>query len=324
MAARDDWMLELTEPQVRQIENAAEKAEATGKQTIEITREDFPLGAFTQTLASVADELEHGRGFVVLRGLPIENYSVERLGRIYWGLGVHLGIPVSQNARSDMVVHVRAEHDGGHGRFYNTNADLGFHADASDVVGLLCIRPAMSGGESTIASAIAVHDEMMLLRPDLVELLYQPLPGTFYMSGEHAPGAPPYYYTAPFSYFEGKLNIHWYPQTDQVAGDYPEVGIVAPEFFEAKNLFNELAIKYSFNMGFQPGDIQLLNNYSIVHARQGFIDYPEPERRRDLLRLWITLHNGRRLANNFSMNNGALDQWGGRGGFRNARSPISL
>jgi hypothetical protein len=325
MAGRDDWKIELTASQIFDLERAADQVVASGRPTHEVDRDDFPLGEMADVLASVADQLEDGRGFVLLRGLPVERYTIDYTALIYWGMGVHLGIPVSQNAKAEVMVHVRAVPGGGVvGRGYQNTASVDYHSDASDVVGLLCVCPAMRGGESTIASAIAVHDEMLRRRPDLVDELYQPLPGTFYKFRNHAEGEGPYLYTAPFSYYRDKLSVHWYPLTDMVAEHYPEVGQVSDRFDEAKKLFNDLAVEYSFSMGFQPGDIQFLNNYTTVHARHAFEDHPDPGRTRDLLRIWITLYNGRPLAPNFEMNRDERDPWGGRGWFATGRAAISL
>jgi hypothetical protein len=330
MAERDDWKYELTDDETQELDAAAEYAEATGKPIEQITKDDFPLEQYAKVLDQISDDLENGRGFVLIRGVPVERYGLKRSALVYWGIGQHLGIPVSQNGLAAMLTHVRNE-GGKEGQFdgalnrkrgYNSNQALGYHTDSSDVVGLLCLRPAMKGGVSTIASSAAIHNELLRTRPDLVDLLYQVYPADNY--GEQEPTEAPYHYTAPFSYYDGKLSVRWVIAVDKLVEKYPEIGEVPPGLVEAREIADKLADEWRLDMGFRPGDIQFLNNYAILHSRTEFEDYPEPERRRHLLRLWLTLHNGRKLATNFGRGAGRRDRWGGRGGIRNQRGPIQL
>jgi len=330
MAQRDDWKYELTESQIADLDAAADHAEATGKPIDEITKDDFPLDRYAKVLEQISDDLENGRGFVLIRGVPVERYGLERSALVYWGIGQHMGIPVCQNGHSAMMTHVRNE-GGEEGEFdgslnrkrgYNSNQELQYHSDSSDVVGLLCLRPAKEGGVSTIASSAAIHNELVRTRPDLVDLLYQVYPADNY--GEQEATEAPYHYTAPFSFYKGRLSVRWNLNADKLATKYPEIGEVPPALLEAKAIVDKLANEWRLDMGFRPGDIQFLNNYAILHSRTEFEDYPEPERRRDLLRLWLTLHNGRELATNFGRRSGRRDSWGGRGGIRNERAQIKL
>lgn len=330
MAQTDEWKYPLADQHVAELEAAAVHAEATGKPIEDLTRDDFPLGTYRAELAQIADDLENGRGFVLIRGLPVQSYTLKRSATIYWGIGQHLGIPVSQNGNAAMLTHVRNE-GGKEGQFagslnmkrgYNSNQQLDYHSDSSDVVGLLCLHPAKVGGISTISSSAAIHNELMRTRPDLLELLYQVYPHDNY--GEQEDTEAPYHYTAACSYHKGKLSIRWNLHLDKLADKYPEIGEPPAGIEDAKEIFATLADKYHLDMGFQPGDIQFLNNYAVLHSRTEFEDDEDPAKRRDLLRLWLTLHNGRELATNFGRRAGRRDRWGGRGGIRHERAPIVL
>lgn len=330
LAGRDDWLHHLGDRQIAELEAAAAIARSSDVPMAELTAEDFPLPTVAAELATISEELENGRGFVQIRGLPVDRYSEEEATLIYWGIAVHLGIPVPQNHTGDLVAHVRdvggkqGEKVGTNaaGRGYNSSRTLPYHTDASDVVGLLCLQTAKSGGTSTIASAAAVHNELLHTRPDLLELLYQVWPHDSF--GEEWPGEPPFHYTSIFSDHGGKLSCRWMPAIRTVQEKYPEIGEIPAELDEALALGNDLADKFRLDIDFQPGDIQLLNNYAIMHSRTEFEDDPRPERRRHLLRVWVTLHNGRPLAANFGRNPGVRDEFGGRGGLHTSRHPRPL
>jgi hypothetical protein len=327
LASRDDWQYHLTDEQVTELEAAAQTARSRDVPMSDLTSGDFPLPTVSAALLEIAVELENGRGFVQMRGLPVHRYSEAEATLIYWGIALHLGIPVPQNHTGDLVAHVRdmggvrGEKVGGNaaGRGYNSSRTLPYHTDASDVVGLLCLRTARSGGTSTISSAAAVHNELLRTRPDLLELLYQVWPHDSF--GEEWPGEPPFHYTSIFAYYDGKLSTRWMPAIKSVQEKYPEIGDIPAALEEALELGNDLADKFRLDIDFKPGDIQLLNNYAIMHSRTEFEDDPSPELRRHMLRVWLTVHNGRALAANFGRNPGVRDEFGGRGGLHTSRRP---
>jgi hypothetical protein len=319
MAARSDWIYVLDASEVGELKAAADNAAATGKPMEAVQQDDFPLSKLGSVLADVAGELEEGRGFVLLRGLPINEHPLERTALIYWGLARHLGVPVQQNGKGELLTHVR-DVGGREGQFdgkvnmargYNTTKELGYHTDSSDVVGLLCLQAAKVGGLSTIASAGAVHNEILRTRPDLLDLMYQVYPADNY--GEQGAGHPPIHYSSICTYYQQKLSFRYIPNTDKVIKKYPELGVLPEGFEEMPQLIQELAHENHLDMEFEPGDLQLLNNYAVLHARTAFEDHPEPERRRDLLRVWLTLHNARDLPITFGRNPGVTDEFGARG-----------
>lgn len=322
LAGRDDWQYHFTDDQIAELESAAQHATARRRMLTEVSREDFPLPTLAAELHRVAEELDNRGGFVQLRGLPVHRYSEAQSALIYWGVGLHLGIPMPQNGSGDLLTHVRSE-PGEEGqkignnaaqRGYNSRKQLQYHTDSSDVVGLLCLHPAKSGGVSTIASAAAVHNRMLIERPKLLDALYQAYPMDNY--GEEGPGEPPYHYSTIFTHHKGRLGVRWMPSVERTVAKYPELGEMSAALQEAFKLGDSLADELHLDIDFQPGDIQLLNNYAVMHSRTEFTDYPEPDRRRHLLRLWLTLHDGRELPTNFGRNPGVRDEHGGRGGLR--------
>jgi hypothetical protein len=256
----------------------------------DIRKEDFPLDKVAKDLVRIADQVEEGIGMAVLRGLPVFDYTKEDASRIYWGIGLHLGRPVTQNSRAHLLGHVKDEgvRYGHKTRGYNTSAKLNFHTDNSDVVGLLCLRISKTGGASRITSTSSIHNEILKRRPELLKPLYE---GFYYdLKGEHLPGRTPLsdHPIPVFSWCEGKLSCRYLRNAIEPA--FAKRGLVATtDQIDAMDLFDELAGSEAlcFDMVMEPGDMQLLNNHVIVHSRTAFEDYEEDDRKRHLLRLWL-------------------------------------
>jgi hypothetical protein len=291
MATRRDWVYELSPEEIAGLDQSIAHARSTGKPLAQLTREDFPLGKLARSVDHWLDALDTGRGFLLVRGVPVERYSEEESSLAYWGLGLHLGRAVSQNAAGDLLGHVRdagLERHDPTVRLYRTRETLGFHCDGSDIVGLLCLRPAKSGGTSRIASSMAIHNEIVRRRPDLVPALYEPFP--FDRNGEEGPGEPPFFQIPICREAEGRLRmfyIGWYIRDSQRHRQAPRLSRAQREVID---LIDEIAADPAIHldMDFRPGDIQWLKNAAILHARTEFEDYPEPDRKRHLLRLWLT------------------------------------
>lgn len=289
-ADRGRWVCELTPADLDAIDTAYRHVRAHGL-SVPFGAADFPLGAFEQKMHALRDEIEQGTGVVLMRGLDVERYGLDGTRLIYWGLGAHLGRPLAQNPRADLLVNVRDE--GGDPykdptqRGYHTAQYLPFHNDQGDVVGLLCYRPSKEGGLSCVCSAGAIHNEILRTRPDLAEVLY----GTFYadVRGEEPPGRKPYYAEPRFAVFNGRFYAQHGPTYIKSAQRFEEVPRLTPAQLEAMNLIDKLAADDAFrlDMDFRQGDIQFLNNHLVFHSRTGFVDFDEPERKRHLLRLWL-------------------------------------
>ena len=291
MAVSSEWIHSINDRDIDELDSALECVKNRELVAPSFTREDFPLDRFAATLAEVLLEVEHGRGFVLIRGVPIERYSAEDIETILWGIGTYLGEAAGQNRMGDVIGHVtdvgRNWTKDNHDRGYQTTSFLPFHCDKTDVVALLCLHPSKSGGSSCIASSVAIHNEILARRPDLLELLYRP----FYVDlrGEEMEGEKPYNVQPVFTWYKQRLFARYgrkYIKTGQRFDDAPRF---SPDDVAAIDMVHDLAASDEFrlDMEFQRGDIQILNNHAILHSRTEYKDWPEPERRRHLLRLLL-------------------------------------
>jgi len=315
----DDYIIEISSTMVDELKDAFLKAKKAGLKVPEFTRADFPLRNSDAELAKIRDELETGKGFVLYRGFPLQDYSDEDAEIIFWGLSAHLGTAVSQNSYGHILGHVKnleLNINRTNVRGYQTTVQLAYHNDQSDVIGLMCIRPAKSGGQSSLVSAIAVHNEIMRERPDLLEELYQP----FYIDrrgelGREDEGDDPYYAMPVFSYHKGLVStryIRGYIMSGQRFSDVPRL---TDKQIEALDLFDSIAERDGMALDFymEPGDMQLANNYCVLHSRTSFEDYTEIEKRRHLLRVWLCMPNSRELPPSFEKRFGSCKSGAIRG-----------
>jgi len=292
-ASEDQWIHQLTQNEIQELDAALAQAKQTGKPMSQLQRDDFPLPSLASIVGSWLRELDRGRGFLLVRGVPVERYGDADAALVYWGLGLHLGTAVSQNASGDLLGHVRdvgLERADPSLRLYKTREQLGFHTDGADIIGLLCLRPAKSGGVSRIASSVTIFNEILRRRPDLVPVLFEPF--HFDRNDEQAPGEPPFF-SLPLCFdVDGQLRtfyIGWYIRDAQ---RHPEVPRLTPAQAEVIDLIDTIAAtpEFHLDMDFRAGDIQLLKNSVILHARTNYEDHDEPQRKRHLLRLWLTAH----------------------------------
>jgi len=301
------WIYEVDSAAIAEIDAALDHAKRAGAR-IPFGKELFPLPRFTAELDGLLDEIENGRGFVLVRGIPRSRYSDAECEMLYWGLGAHLGIPVSQNARGHLLGHVRDEgriHADPSARGYQTSQRMDFHTDLLpvDVLGLFCLRTAKSGGASKLTSALTIHNVLREERPDLLEALY----GVFHIDwrGEEPEGEKPWFSLPMFSECNGRVTtrINSLPYYDSAARHGEQYGPTAVQR-EALEVVQEIANRpeLMLTMDFREGDIQLINNHIMLHAREAFEDHPEPGRERHLLRMWIAVDDARRrpLANALS------------------------
>lgn len=318
MAAREtEWTYVLTPSDTAEVEAALASVMARGLDIAAIRQRDFPLPGFGPTLMRLRDEVLNGRGFVRLRGVPVENRPIRESAAAYWGIGTHFGSARSQNARGHLLGHV---YDLGgssakdpNTRSYATSERQNFHIDRCDVVALLCLRRAKTGGLSTIVSSMAVHNVMAERRPDLLERLYQTFPVD--RRGEVPEGKGPFYEAPVFNEADGMISVLYSRLHIGSAQRFPEARRLTPEDYEALDMLAALAgdPALRLDMSFMPGDIQFLHNHTILHARSAYEDWPEQERKRHLLRLWLAPPNARLLPPVFAECYGGLTI-GDRGG----------
>ncbi len=291
MKQRSDWIVRFDELDIAELDAALRRARQAGIGIPELGRKDFVVPRLAAKLAAALQEIEDGRGFVLLKGLPVDRYSKADAALIYWGIGAQFGPAFAQNAQGDMLGHVRDlgadSRKNMKARGYQTRFHLPFHNDSTDLVGLLCLNRAKAGGFSRIVSSAAVHDEFAARRPDLHAVMCEP----FYVDrrDEETAGQKPYYVTPCFNHYRGRLFIRYNRSFIESAQRHAEVPRLSVAQREALDLMDALCNDPAFymDMDFEPGDIQFLNNYVMLHSRTEYEDWPEPSRKRHLLRLWL-------------------------------------
>jgi len=294
------WIHRLSAEEIGGLESALACAKARGTLMLDMTREDFPLnGAALAAVREAFRATQERWGLCLIKGLPIDRWSVDETRMVFWGLALHVGIARPQNRASQIMTDVLDE--GGtyktkNGRGYNTNAELDFHMDSCDVVCLLCLNPAKSGGESKIFSSMAMCDEIARIRPDLLAVLRQPVFHSY--QGSQDASQPPYFScpvlgseSEQFAFRTNRRNIN------SAQTDFDDVPRMSPAQLEALNLMDKLMPDpgLCYSMWLERGDLQLLNNYVIGHSRTGYEDFDEPEKKRHLLRLWLAVPDSQRL-----------------------------
>ncbi len=314
LAGKTDWIRPFSRSEIAELDAALQGVKQRGLAVLDITREDFPLPRFAPALARIAQELETGRGMILLRGLPLE-YSRDDLCTVYWGVGSHLGTAVSQGGSGELLGEVRdagMEVEATKRRGSKTSGGLPFHADRCDVVGLLCVRKAKTGGLSRIVSAAAIHNEILRRRPDLINLCY----AEWYNSrqGDEAAGESRAYPKPIFGFCEGHFTGMFSPVYIRTAQEFPEVPRLTPAQQEVLELFEALAEELCLDMAFEPGDIQLLNNHLIYHGRTPYVDFEENDKKRLLLRLWLAVPGSRPLPRGYELLFGDIKAGAVRGG----------
>jgi hypothetical protein len=275
-------------------------------------------------------ELLHGRGFVLWRGLPVAQWGRRRSAIAFYGLGAHLGKARSQNAQGHVLGHVRdlglAASDP-NVRIYQTHERQTFHTDSADIVGLLCLQPARRGGLSALVSSTTLYNELRARRADLAAELLEPLATD--RRGEVPVGAKPYFEIPVFNWFDGHLSAIYQRQYINSAQRFADAPRLSKRQIEALDLLDELSNDPAlhFTMTLQAGDMQFVHNHALLHDRTAFEDWPEPERRRHLLRLWLAPSDARALPAVFAQRYGSIDA-GRRGGVHSAdgrlRAPLGL
>ena len=298
MAERSDWIVPLDRTMVAELESAVAAVAARDIDLFGVTRDDFPLPSMSRHFEALLEALEGGRGFALVRGLPVARWSDDENRIAIWGLGTHLGLPVGQDLAGNLLHDVR---DTGRRfgtddsiRYYQTNHAIRLHTDGGDVFALGCVRRGASGGRSLVVSAVEVFNEIARRRPDLAVVLQE----DFWMDarGQRPDGARcqvlPIY-----SRHEDRLSILLKPEYIESAQRFDDTPRLTGAQREALELFDavtrEPGVALEFDL--QPGDVLLASNHTIMHGRTEFGDAPSAEDRRHMLRLWLTIPNGRPL-----------------------------
>jgi len=320
MAARSDWIEVLSAPELDELAHACMPWLSQHADWSELSRERFVLPTLGPRLARVQRELLEGRGFVLLRALPLAAWGRRRSAVAFYGLGAHLGRALSQNAQGHLLGHVRDQglsSTDPNVRIYQTRERQTFHTDSADVVGLLCLQPARRGGASALVSSITLYNELRARAPELAACLFEPLATD--RRGEVPPGAKPYFEIPVFNWFSGRLSTIYKRQYIDSAQRFADAPRLTAQQVAALDLLDALADDPAlhFTMEFQSGDMQFLHNHTLLHDRTAYEDWPEPGRKRHLLRLWLAPATARPLPPVFAQRYGNVVP-GYRGGVPSA------
>ena len=302
IAHKTDWIYQLSPHMLNVLDKALGKLEQHNLMAPNFEKSDALIedAEFLKQIDLISNELENGYGFIVIRGLDAEKYNEHQLANIYYLIGLHMGNSVTQNARGDLMGYVENIGDKNQKmtRVYETNDYLPYHADLSDVVGLLSIRKAKEGGLSSIVSSSTVYNRILAEYPEYLGYFYHP--AWYDHLGETEPSLSPI-----FSYFDGKLACRYLRYYIELGHDRRSVPLSQVQI-DALNIFDQISQDSSLrlDMMLEPGDIQFCNNYCVMHSRSSFEDYDEVEKRRKLLRLWLKMPNARKLAKDFPGRNG--------------------
>ena len=284
--SRSDWIYVLSPGEKAELDAAIHAHRAKAEPLTSVVAAEYPLPRLGLAIRSWMGELDDGRGFILVRGFPCGDYSDDEAAFAYWLIGLHMGRPVPQNRKGEVLGHVRD--DGADPtkfgiRLYRTRVKLEFHTDGADIIGLMCLRKAKSGGVSRIASSVSVFNEFLARRHDLVPVLFE----DFYWDREaDALEGEPLYFKFPICRYDqerlGILYIGWYIRNAQ---RFAEVPRLTTQQGEALKLLDLIANEPRFHvdMDFEPGDMQFLKNAVILHARTEYQDCDEPEKKRHLL-----------------------------------------
>lgn len=306
------WTIRLTPAQVAEVAAAERALAARGIRGGEFGREEFRLPGLEPMLAEAMETLEHGRGLVLLKGLPVDRYDEEKAARILWGMGLYFGRGLKQLPRvnlggfkDNLIAHITDQ-----GYDYSkpnaigsgTSAEQMPHVDGSDVVALLCLRPAADGGGvSRVVSSMAIHNALLEQAPEVLEQLYEGFHHD--LRGDVArPDGPQVTPRVPvFSWYGGVLSCNFNSKTVQQAA--AKLGRqLSPRESAALGAVLKLALdpSYFIEMQFETGDLQLVNNYTVLHSRTAWVDPDEAREKRLLLRLWLKSFPDRPLAPGFT------------------------
>jgi hypothetical protein len=294
LADPSGWTIDLSDNQRDEIARVARAAATNGRSIATLSIDDLPLPALHDTLDNVVRILAEGHGFVLLRRFPVDLLSDAETELAYFALGLHLGAPVSQDAEGTLLGHVRDERvarTGPEVRLYRTRERQDFHTDGADIIGLLCLHAARSGGESRLASSYAVYNEILRRRPDLLDVLYEPM--WWDRNGEESPGEHPAFPMPVLNDVDGSPRVFYIGWYIRDAQRHPGVPRLTPDQLDALEMIETIANDPAFHveMDFQPGDVQLLNNAKILHSREAYEDHEALIDRRHLLRLWLSAHD---------------------------------
>lgn len=291
----DRYVFELTDDHRAELDAALEHAEARTDDVLDIEKHHFPLPTLGPELERITHELIDGVGVALIRGVPVDQYGKDRASSMYWGIGTHLGRPWPQNAKGHLLGDVTDQ-----GKAVDDPTSRGneiggvpfpFHSDGSDLVGLFCLDAGASGGESLVANIVSIHNELARTEPELAAALYEPMPYDF--RGEQAPGAKGWY-TMPIASrtpadHGARLFVRYIRPYIMASRRHADAPRPSPAAEAAMDRVDAMCADptYHVSMALRPGDMQFVNNYHVLHARNGYTDDRPAGKVRHLKRLWL-------------------------------------
>ena len=299
------WLVQLSEEEIVEIVKATRNAAENNFKIGEFGADDFDVPLFAERAEDIRDRVENGLGFVLFRGVPVDLFDIETARLMNWGLGAYIGEAISQNARGELVAEVTDrgfDKNKANVRGYVTKAGGSPHCDTCDAVSLVCYHPAKSGGESLLASALTVFNDILDSRPEYLPILEE---GFYYdLRGEGATGDPDEttnHKIPVFRYYEGRMSCR-YNAKNALRGQLKRGQALSDEAERALNYVRECALapQNLFKFTMKRGDCSIVSNHMLLHTRLAFDDYDEPERKRRLFRTWFNLPNSRPLAPEFA------------------------
>ncbi len=300
---RTDWIYQLSSSECSDLETVGERFVADDPDLRTVTADAYPLAAARAVIDECARQMDRGLGFVLVRGLDTPAYGDTLAGAIFYVMGLHLGQPMEQNQMGNVLDHVIATSNksmADKGALPSRVRDrLRFHSDSSDVVALMCLRPAREGGASSLASGTTIFNEILRLRPDLAPLLFD---NWYWDWRGQDPDARSDFYVSPIcSHVDGVFSTYAGTTMIKSAQKFDGVPVLTQDQLDLLDLYDEVTQQpgLALDMNFQPGDTQWLLNYAALHSRTAYQDWPEPERRRHLLRRWLKRDVGRPLVAQF-------------------------
>lgn len=285
------WTEHFSAAEIEELEAAVAYAAAQSDDFMAISRDQFPLPTLAARLKRIETDLIEGRGFVRLRGLPRDRWTNDQMCLAYWGIGMHLGRPWPQNAKGhllgDVTDHGKDPTDPTIRGNEVAEAGLPLHCDGSDLVGLMCLQNGIAGGLSMVCNSVTLHNRLVRERPDLAAELYKPQPFDF--RGEQPPGKPGWYMLPVFMRVGGRLFVRLIAPYILASQRHPDAPRLTDKAREALAWLQETADSgdYTVTMEFQPGDMQFINNYHVLHGRQPYKDDKAAGKVRHLKRLWL-------------------------------------
>ena len=298
LRSTNDWCFEIDQADRKQITTSIKSVFDKDRDLFDYSPDEFNLGSSWEIIERALLEAHHQKGLSIVRGLPREDLNHEEFRLLSWAIGLKAGVARPQGLASQYISAVQdagTDYRAANGRGYSSNAELDFHVDVADLTILTCFNKAKSGGQSMISSGVTAHNYLIKERPDLVEIAYQ----HFYFSRqeEQAPDEKPFYSLPLFEEEKGNLFCNWNRNRVKSAQNIKGVPELSEQQKETMDVLDEILTRpeLMYTMYLEPGDMQIINNYTMFHSRTGYEDFENDLQKRCLYRLWLAPPDSVRL-----------------------------